>query len=178
MKKQCGSCSSGKTSSRNGQVGHSPEERVIGPGTSSTTSSTMPGRGYPRLSAGPVRTWLQRRCYSEQCRSHPPPRGDTFRASSRASWKTPLSDKPRALPPKGEGAPRSITQHPPDACGRPRSAPSAHGTGRLQPRTASAMSSTAATVEPASRKRCTKATTPGAEDTTTVRRVRAPHPNR
>jgi hypothetical protein len=138
----------------------------------------MPGRGCPRPSAGPARTWLQRRCYSEQCRSHPPPRGDASRASSRASWKTPLSDKPRAPPPEGEGAPRSITQRPPDACERPRSAPSAHGTGHLQPRTASAVSSTAATVEPASRKGCAEATTPGAEDATTVRRIGAPHPNR
>jgi hypothetical protein len=86
------------------------------------------------------------------------------------------SDEPRALPPEGEGAPRSIAQRPPDACGRPRPTPSAHGTGRLQPRTASAVSSTAATVEPASRKGCAEATTPGAEDATTVR-IGAPHPN-
>jgi hypothetical protein len=89
----------------------------------------------------------------------------------------PLSDEPRALPPEGEGAPRSIAQRPPDACGRPRSTPSAQGTGRLQPRTASAASNTATTVEPASRKGCTKATTPGAEDATTVRRIEAPRPN-
>jgi hypothetical protein len=89
----------------------------------------------------------------------------------------PLSDEPRALPPEGEGAPRSIAQRPPDACGRPRSTPSAQGTGRLQPQTASAASNTATTVEPASRKGCTKATTPGAEDATTVRRIEAPRPN-
>jgi hypothetical protein len=51
-KKQGGLCSSGKTSSRNGQAGHSPEERVIGPGTSSATSSTMPGRGCPPAFSG------------------------------------------------------------------------------------------------------------------------------
>jgi hypothetical protein len=89
----------------------------------------------------------------------------------------PQSDEPRALPPKGEGAPQSITQRPPDTWGRHRSAPSAHGMGRLQPRTASAVSSTTVTVKPASRKRCTEATTPGAEDATTVRRIGAPHPN-
>jgi hypothetical protein len=50
----------------------------------------------------------------------------------------PQFDEPKSLPPEGEGAPRSITQHPPDACGRPRSTPSAHGMGRVQPRTASA----------------------------------------
>jgi hypothetical protein len=90
----------------------------------------------------------------------------------------PQSDELRALPPEGKGAPRSIAQRPPDSCGRPRSAPGARGTGRLQPRIASATSTTAATVEPASRRRCTEATTPGAEDATTVRRIRVPRPNR
>jgi hypothetical protein len=94
------------------------------------------------------------------------------------SWKTQRSDKPRALPPKGKGAPRSIAQRPPDSCGRSRSAPGAHGMGRLQPRIASATSTTAATVEPASRRRCAEATTPGAEDATTMRRTGAPRPNR
>jgi hypothetical protein len=89
----------------------------------------------------------------------------------------PQSDEPRALPPKGKGAPRSIARRPPDACGRPRSAPSAHGTGRLQPRIASATSNTAATVEPASKRGCAEGTTPGAEDATIVRRIRAPRPN-
>jgi hypothetical protein len=89
----------------------------------------------------------------------------------------PQSAEPKALPPEGEGAPQSIAQRPPDACGRPRSAPSAHGTGRLQPRTASAANNTAATVEPASRKGCTEATTPSAGDATIVRRIGAPHPN-
>jgi hypothetical protein len=69
-------------------------------------------------------------------------------------------------------------QCPPDACGRPRPTPSAHGTGRLQPGTASAASNTAATVEPASRKGCVEATTPDTEDATTVKRIGAPRPNR
>jgi hypothetical protein len=120
---------------------------------------------------------LQRRCYFEQCRSHPPPRGDVSRANSRIFWKMPQSDEPKALPPEGEGAPRSIAQRPPDACGRPRSAPSAHGTGRLQPWTASAANNTAATIEPASRKGCAEATTLGTGDATTVRRIGAPRPN-
>jgi hypothetical protein len=90
----------------------------------------------------------------------------------------PQSDEPRALPPEGKGAPRSITQRSPDAYGRPRSAPSAHGTGRLRPRIASATSSVAATVEPASKRGCAEATTPGAEDAMTVRRTEAPRPNR
>jgi hypothetical protein len=89
----------------------------------------------------------------------------------------PQSDEPKALPPEGEGAPQSIAQHPPDACGRPWSTPSAHGTGRLQPRTTSASNNTAAAVEPASRKGCTEASTPGAEDATTVGRIGAPRPN-
>jgi hypothetical protein len=89
----------------------------------------------------------------------------------------PQSDEPRALPLEGEGAPRSIAQRPPDACERPRPTPSAHGTGRPQPRLASATSNTAATVEPASRRGCAEATTPDAEDATTVRRIGAPRPN-
>jgi hypothetical protein len=90
----------------------------------------------------------------------------------------PQFDEPSALPSEGKGAPRSITQRPPDACGRPRSAPSAHGTGRPQPRITSATSSTTATVEPASKRGCAEATTPGAEDATIVRRTGAPRPNR
>jgi hypothetical protein len=89
----------------------------------------------------------------------------------------PQSDEPKDLPPEGEGAHRSIVQRPPDACGRPRSTPSAHGTGRLQPRTTSAANNTAATVGPASRKGCAEATTPDTEDATTVGRIGAPRPN-
>jgi hypothetical protein len=55
-KKQGVLCSSGKTSSMNGQAGHSLEECVIEPGTSSAVSLTMPGRGCPRPLAGPTRT--------------------------------------------------------------------------------------------------------------------------
>jgi hypothetical protein len=77
-----------------------------------------------------------------------------------------------------QGCPRSIAQRPPDSCGSPWSTPGAHGTGRLQPRIASATSTTTATVEPASKRRCTEATTPGAEDATTIRGTRAPRPNR
>jgi hypothetical protein len=170
--------SSGKTSSRSGQASHSPEKRVIGPGMSNAVSLTMSGQRYPRPSARPAKTWLQQRCCSERCRSHPPPRGGISRASSRISWSMPRSDKPKALPPEGEGAPRSFAQHPPDTCGRPRSAPSAHGTGRLRPRIASATSNTVATIEPASMIGCAEATTPGAEDATTVGRIGALRPNR
>jgi hypothetical protein len=86
-------------------------------------------------------------------------------------------DEPRALPPKGEDAPWSITQRPPDTCARPRSTPSTQDTGHLQPGIASATSNTATTVEPASRKGCAEATTPDAEDATTVRRTGAPRSN-
>jgi hypothetical protein len=89
----------------------------------------------------------------------------------------PRSDAPKALPPEGEGAPRSIAQHPPDACERPWSTLSAHGMGRLQPRTASATSNIVATVEPASTRGCAEATTPDTEDATTARRIGAPRPN-
>jgi hypothetical protein len=69
------------------------------------------------------------------------------------------SDGPKALPPEGKGAPRSIAQQLPDSCGRPRSTPGARGTGRLQSRVASATNSTIATVEPASTRGCAEATT-------------------
>jgi hypothetical protein len=87
------------------------------------------------------------------------------------------SDGPKALPPEGKGAPQSIVQRLPDSCGRPRSAPGARGTGRLQPWIASATSNTIVTVEPASTRRGAEATTPGAEDATTVRRIGVPRPN-
>jgi hypothetical protein len=54
--KQGGLCSSDRTSNRSGQVEHSPEEPIIGPGTSSAVSSTMPGQRCPRPSADPART--------------------------------------------------------------------------------------------------------------------------
>jgi hypothetical protein len=59
----------------------------------------------------------------------------------------PRPDEPRALPPKGEDAPRSITHRPPDTCARPRSTPSTQEMGHLQPGIASATSNTATTVE-------------------------------
>jgi hypothetical protein len=68
-------------------------------------------------------------------------------------------------------------QRPLDACARPRSTPSTQETGHLPPGIASATSNTAATVEPASRRRCAEATTPGAGDATTMRRIGAPRPN-
>jgi hypothetical protein len=50
--------------------------------------------------------------------------------------------------------------------------------GRPRPRIASGMNNTVATVEPASKRRCAEATTPSAEDATTMRRTGAPRPNR
>jgi hypothetical protein len=137
----------------------------------------MPGQGCPRPPVGSARIWLQQQYYSERCRSHPPPRGGVSRENSRISWRMPRSDGPRALPPEGKGAPRSIAQRLPDSCGKPRSTPGARGTRRLQPRVASATSTTAATVEPASTRRCAEATTPGMGDTTTVRRIEVPRLN-
>jgi hypothetical protein len=98
-------CSSGKTSSRSGQVEHSSDKRVIGPGMSTTVSPTMLGQGCPRPLAGSARIWLQRQYYSERCQSHPPPRDGVSRENSRISWRMPRYDEPRALPPEGKGAP-------------------------------------------------------------------------
>jgi hypothetical protein len=176
-RKQGNLCSSGKTSSRSGQVEHSLEKRVIRPGTSSAVSLMMTGQGCPRPPVGSAIIWLQRQYCSERCRSHPPPRGGVSRENPRISWRTPRSDGPRALPSEGKGAPRSIAQRLPDSCGKPRSTPGARGTQRLQPRVASATSTTAATVEPVSTRRCAEATTPGVGDATTARRIGAPRPN-
>jgi hypothetical protein len=107
-RKQGNLCSSGKTSSKSGQAEHSPEKRVIGPGMSSAVLLTMPGQGCPRPPAGSARIWLQRQYYSEQFRSHLPPRGDVSRENSRISWRMPRSDGPKALPPEGKCTPRSI----------------------------------------------------------------------
>jgi hypothetical protein len=137
----------------------------------------MSGQGCPRLPVGSARTWQQQQYYSERCRSHPPPRGGVSRENSRISWRMPRSDGPRALPPEGKGTPRSIAPRLPDSCGKPRSTPGARGTRRLQPRVASATSTAATTVEPASTKRCVEATTPGVGDATTVGRIGAPRPN-
>jgi hypothetical protein len=170
-------CNSGKTSSRSGQAEHSPEKHVIRPGTSSVVSLTMPGQGCPRPPAGSARIWLQRKYYSEQCQSHPPPRGGVSRENSRVSWRMSRSDGPKALPPEGKGALRSIAQRLPDSCRRPWSTPGTRETQHLQPRVASATSTTAETVEPALTRRCTEATTPGMGDATTATRIGAPRPN-
>jgi hypothetical protein len=85
----------------------------------------------PRLPVGSARTWLQQQYYSEQCRSHPPPRGGVFKESSRISWRMSRSDEPKALPPEGRGTPRSIAPRLPDSCGKPWSTPGARGTQRL-----------------------------------------------
>jgi hypothetical protein len=53
----------------------------------------------------------------------------------------------------------------------------AHRTQRLRPRVASATSTTAATVEPASTRRCAEATTLGVGDATTAGRIGAPRLN-
>jgi hypothetical protein len=89
----------------------------------------------------------------------------------------PQFDEPRALPPEGELTPQSITRRPPDACGRPWSIPSARGTTHPPPGIASATIITTTTIEPASRRRCVKATTPGAGDAATARRIEVPRPS-
>jgi hypothetical protein len=76
-----------------------------------------------------------------------------------------------------QGYPRSIAPRLPDSCGKPRSTPGARGTQRLQPRVASATSTTAATVEPALTRRCAEATTLGVGDATTAGRIGVPRPN-
>jgi hypothetical protein len=76
-----------------------------------------------------------------------------------------------------QGCPRSIAQQLSDSCGKPRFTPGARGRRRLRPRVASATSTAAATIEPASTRRCAEATTPGVGDTTIARMIGAPRPN-
>jgi hypothetical protein len=137
----------------------------------------MPEQGCPRLPVGSAKTWLQRQYNSERCRSHLLPRGGVSRENSRISWRMPRSDGLRALPLEGKGTPRSIAPRLPDSRGKPRSTPGARGTRRLRPQVTSATSTAPTTVEPASTKRCAKATTPGVGDATTVGRIGAPRPN-
>jgi hypothetical protein len=178
MRKHDNLRSSGRTSGTSGQAELRPEKRVIWPRTSSTASPMMPGQGCPRLPVGSARTWQQQQYYSERCRNHPPPRGDVSKESSRISWRMPQSDGPKALPPEGRGTPRSIAPRLPDSCGKPRSTPGARGTQRLQPRVASATSTTVAIVEPTSMRRCAEATTLGVGDATTAGRIEVLRPNR
>jgi hypothetical protein len=78
--------------------------------------------------------------------------------------------------PEGRGTPRSIAPRLPDSCGKPWSTPGARGTQRLRPWVASATSTTNATVEPTSTRRCAEDTTLGMGDATTAGRIGAPRP--
>jgi hypothetical protein len=88
------------------------------------------------------------------------------------------SDGPRALPPEGRDTPWSTAPRLPDSCGKPRSTPGARATQRLQPRDASATSTTTATIEPASTRGCAEATTLGVGDATIAGSIGAPRPKR
>jgi hypothetical protein len=76
-----------------------------------------------------------------------------------------------------QGYPRSIAPRLSDSCEKPRSTSGERGTQHLRPWVASATSTTAATVEPTSTRRCTEATTPGVGDATTAGGIGAPRPN-
>jgi hypothetical protein len=165
------------TSGRHGRANLWPERCVIYPRASSTASPTMSGSGRRLHLVGSARTWRQQQCFSARCRSHQPPRGGESRESSRISWKAPRSDGPRAPPPEGRGTPQNFMPRLPDSCGKPRSAPGARATQRLQPRVASATSTVTATVGPTSTRGCAEATTPGEGDATTAGRIGVLHPN-
>jgi hypothetical protein len=169
--------SSGGTSGRNGQTKLRPEKRVIYPRASNTALPTTSGQGRHRLPVGSARTWLQQQYYSTRCWNHRPPKGGISRESSRISWRMPRFDGPKALPPEGRGTPRSIAPRLPDLCRKPRSTPGARATRRLRPRVASATSTTTATVEPTSTRRCTEATTLGVGDAMTAGRIGVPRLN-
>jgi hypothetical protein len=87
------------------------------------------------------------------------------------------SDEPRALPPEGRGTPGASRRDFPIHEGSlgPHRANAEHRA--CGPRVASAMSTTAATVEPTSTRRCAEATTPSVGDATIAGRIEAPRPN-
>jgi hypothetical protein len=166
-----------RTSGRNGRTKLRPEKRVIYPRASSTALPTASGQGRHRFPVGSARTWLRQQYYSARCRNHQPPKGGVSRESSRISWRMSRSDGLKALPPEDRGTPQSIAPRLPDSCGKPRSIPGARATRRLRPRVTSATSTTAATVEPTSTKRCAEATTPGVGDAMTSGRIGVPRSN-
>jgi hypothetical protein len=165
------------TSGRHGRTNPRPEKYVICPRVSSTALTTTSGSGHHPHLVGSARTWLQQRCSSARCRSHPPPRVGESRGSSRISWKAPRSDGPRALPPEGRDTPQNLMPRLPDSCGKPRSTPGARATPRLRPRAASTTSTIIATVGPTSTRVCAEATTPGVGDAKTAGRIRVPRPS-
>jgi hypothetical protein len=164
-------------SGRHGRANPRPEKYVTRPRVSSSASPTTSGSGRHPHPVGSVRTWLQQRCSSARCRSHPPPRVGESRGSSRISWKAPRSDGPRALPPEGRNTPWNLMPRLPDSCGKPRSTPGARATTRLRPRATSATSTIVATVGPTSMRGCAEVTTPGVGDATTAGRIGVPHPS-
>jgi hypothetical protein len=121
------------------------------PGCSSNTTPSDAGAIHHRGAVYPGRT-------------QEPPRG------CRGPTGRKLCLPKARVPP---GASRRL----PDSCGKPRSTPGARGTQRLQPRVASATSTTAAIVEPTSTRRCAEATTLGMGDATTAGRIGVPRPN-
>jgi hypothetical protein len=110
----------------------------------------MRGLSNLRSLTGPVRTLQQQQSYSEQCRSHAPPRGIMYRARSRISWKASRSSRARALPPNFEDLHRSTKQGPPVRSERPRSIPSPHGTKPPRSKTIPSITTRVMTSEPAS----------------------------
>jgi hypothetical protein len=175
-RKQDNLCSSGRTSGRSGQAERRPEKHVIWLRSSSTASLTTLGQGCPGFQWG----------RSEPgCSSNTTPsdvgtiyhRGAAYLGRAKESPGGCRGPTGRKLCLPKAGYPRSIAPRLPDSCGKPRSTPGARGTQRLQPRAASATSTTAATVEPTSMRRCAEATTPGVGDATTVGRIGVPRPN-
>jgi hypothetical protein len=177
MRKQDNLCSFGKISGRSGQAEHRPEKHVIWPRTSSTASPTMPGEATPGFQWGRPEPG----CSSDTTPSDAGTihhRGAAYPGRAQESPGRCRGPTGRELClPKAGIPPWSITLRLPDSCRKPRSTPGERGTQRLRPRVASATSTTAATVEPTSTRRCAEATTPSVGDATTAGRIGAPRPN-
>ena len=88
--------------------------------TSTTASTTTKGASNPLSSIALARTSRQRRCYSEQCPSHLPRRGDVSTANSKTFSRPPWYSRPKAPCLDGAGTPQNSPWRRLDKIERPR----------------------------------------------------------
>ena len=118
-------CSSSETlSSKSSRVAVMVEQPGEGLATSTTASTTTKGASNPLSSIALARTSLQQRCYSGQCPSPLPWRGDGSTTSSETSSRPPRYNRPKVPPLDGMGAPRNYPRHRLGRIERPQFVPS------------------------------------------------------
>jgi hypothetical protein len=161
-----------------------------GVGRSSTgrrSASPGPGRPAPhrrrcqgKAASGLLRGWSEPGYSSDATPSDAGTihhRGATYPGKLKNLLEDAAVRRAESSASQGRGTLRSIAPRLLGSCRKPRSTPGIRGTPRLRPRVTSATSTTAATVEPTSTRRCAEATTPGVGDATTAGRIGAPRPN-